>query len=185
MGKHHKKNKDEKEHNKKSHKGDHKGDHKNKKSHKSKREASKGSQSQKEMGSLSGIASLKRSGDVKVLKGDGFEVIKSEFHLGPLNLEVTKTSSSKQKSVKVARAVTEKLKGQMVIKVKEDGSTIVKSVQFEKPKQVDVRGSLGLEAKESSNLVRRSVLRMRPVAAQRLLKVARTILKEKTEVVKS
>merc|ERR1712241_1436569 len=107
---HHKKNKDEKEHNKKSHKGehkgDHKGDHKNKKSHKSKREANKGSQSQKEMGSLSGIASLKRSGDVKVLKGDGFEVIKSEFHLGPLNLEVTKTSSSKQKSVKVARAVT-------------------------------------------------------------------------------
>merc|ERR1712130_335354 len=180
-----KKNKDEKEHHKGEHKGEHKGDHKNKKSHKSKREANKGSQSQKEMGSLSGIASLKRSGDVKVLKGDGFEVIKSEFHLGPLNLEVTKTSSSKQKSVKVARAVTEKLTGQMVIKVKEDGSTIVKSVQFEKPKQVDVRGSLGLEAKESSNLVRRSVLRMRPVAAQRLLKVARTILKEKTEVVKS
>merc|ERR1719468_604533 len=143
--------------------------------------------SHKEMGSLSGIASLKRHGDVKVYKNsEGHEIIHSEFFIGPLSLEVTKSTNGngKSKNVKVARAVTEKLKGKMVIKVKSDGSATVRSVHFEKPQQVNVRGSLNMKTNESKNLAEKSYARLRPVAAQRLLKIAKSIVRNKTTVQK-
>lgn len=139
----------------------------------------------KEMGSLSGIASLRRHGSVQVFKNEeGTDIIRSEFTIGPLTLEVTKSikGPGKAQDVKIARAVTEKLKGKMVIKVKADGSTHVKSVQFEKPQQVDVRGSLGLKSADSKKLANKSVARMRPVAAQKLLKIAKSIIRNKTTV---
>jgi len=142
-----------------------------------------GKSQKREMGSLSGIASLKRDGDVSVYRNqEGTDIIKSEFTLGPLSLEVTKTDGGvgKAQNIKIARAVTEKLKGKMVIKVKSDGSTHVKSVKFEKPQQVDVRGSLGLKKEESSELATQSINKIRPVAAQRLLKIARSIIRNKT-----
>lgn len=173
--KHHNKNKN-KHHSKKA---------ENKKHHNSKRAAKKNTH--KEMGSLSGIASLKRHGDVKVFKNsEGQEIIHSEFFIGPLSLEVTKSTNGngKSKNVKVARAVTEKLKGKMIIKVKSDGSATVRSVHFEKPEQVNVRGSLNMKSNESKNLAEKSYARLRPVAAQRLLKIAKSIVKNKTTVQK-
>jgi len=173
--KHHNKNK---HHSKKS---------ENKKHHNTKRVAKNKKKSHKEMGSLSGIASLKRHGDVKVYKNsEGHEIIHSEFFIGPLSLEVTKSTNGngKSKNVKVARAVTEKLKGKMVIKVKSDGSATVRSVHFEKPQQVNVRGSLNMKTNESKNLAEKSYARLRPVAAQRLLKIAKSIVRNKTTVQK-
>jgi len=155
---------------------------KNKKN-KNKDNKREGKSQKREMGSLSGIASLKRDGDVSVYRNqEGTDIIKSEFTLGPLSLEVTKTDGGvgKAQNIKIARAVTEKLKGKMVIKVKADGSTHVKSVKFEKPQQVDVRGSLGLKKEESSELATQSINKIRPVAAQRLLKIARSIIRNKT-----
>merc|ERR1719468_920416 len=159
----------------------------NKKHHNTKRVAKNKKKSHKEMGSLSGIASLKRHGDVKVYKNsEGHEIIHSEFFIGPLSLEVTKSTNGngKSKNVKVARAVTEKLKGKMVIKVKSDGSATVRSVHFEKPQQVNVRGSLNMKTNESKNLAEKSYARLRPVAAQRLLKIAKSLVRNKTTVQK-
>jgi len=42
-------------------------------------------------GSLSGIATLRRTEDVIIVPGDGFNIITSEFSVGPLQLEVTKS----------------------------------------------------------------------------------------------
>lgn len=179
--KHHNKNKN-KHHSKKT---------ENKKHHHTKRDANKNKKNHenkhKEMGSLSGIASLKRHGDVKVFKNpEGHEIIHSEFFIGPLSLEVSKSTlgHGKSKNVKVARAVTEKLKGKMVIKVKSDGTTTVRSVHFQKPEQVNVRGSLNMKSSESKNLAEKSYFRLRPVAAQRLLMIAKSIVKNKTTVEK-
>jgi len=185
-------NKDEKKHqNKNKNKKHHSKKNENKKHHHTKRDANKNKKNNenkhKEMGSLSGIASLKRHGDVKVFKNsEGHEIIHSEFFIGPLSLEVSKSTHGhgKSKNVKVARAVTEKLKGKMVLKVKSDGSTTVKSVHFEKPQQVNVRGSLNMKSSESKNLAEKSYARLRPVAAQRLLKIAKSIVKNKTTVEK-
>jgi hypothetical protein len=45
------------------------------------------------MGSLSGIATLRREGDVEVLNSDSHKVITSSFSVGPLQLEVSKSVS--------------------------------------------------------------------------------------------
>ena len=45
------------------------------------------------MGSLSGIATLRREGDVEVLNADSHKVVTSSFSVGPLQLEVSKTLS--------------------------------------------------------------------------------------------
>merc|ERR1711973_919925 len=110
----------------------------------------------KTMGSLAGIATLRRS-----------KVVKSDFTIGPLQLEVSKTVGKGQaRSVKTAKAVTEELSGKMVLKVKPDGSAHVKSVFFHKPEKVEVRGSLGNQKKRSDTYLKNSVGKVRPMAAQ-------------------
>merc|ERR1719378_1359754 len=132
----------------------------------------------KSMGSLAGIATLRRSGDVILLDGGDYKTVKSDFSIGPLQLEVSKTfGSGKSRSVKSAKAVTEKLVGRITLKVKPDGSAHVKSVSFKKPEQVEIRGSLSEQKKRSDKYLKNSVGRIRPMAAQRLLKMARYVLK--------
>ena len=46
-------------------------------------------------GSLSGIATLKRAGAVEVAAGDEHDLVTSEFTVGPLQLEVSKSVSKK------------------------------------------------------------------------------------------
>ena len=60
-----------------------------------------------------------------------------------------------------------------VLKVKPDGSAHVKKVVFKKPEQVDVLGSISVQKKRSNTYLRNSVNRMRPIAAQKILKTAR------------
>merc|ERR1711874_694284 len=97
----------------------------------------------KARGSLSGIATLRRSGAVEITVEEDHKIISSEFTVGPLQLEVSKSfGEAKERQVKTAKASTDVMKGVMVLKVKADGSAHVKKVIFKKPDHVDVSGSL-------------------------------------------
>merc|ERR1712110_1250306 len=92
----------------------------------------------KSMGSLAGIATLRRSGDVVVADEESHKVVTSTFTVGPLQLEVSKTyGEGKARTVRTAKASTDVMSGTMVLKVKPDGSAHVKKVVFKKPEQVD------------------------------------------------
>jgi len=67
--------------------------------------------------------------------------------------------------------------GNMVLKVKPDGSAHVLKVVFSKPDHVDVQGSLSDNKPRSITYLKNSVNRMRPIAAQKILKTARYVLK--------
>jgi len=130
------------------------------------------------MGSLAGIATLRRSGDVTVMDEDNHKVVTSTFTVGPLQLEVSKTlGQGKSRTVKTAKATTDVMTGTMILKVKPDGSAHVKKVVFDKPDHVDVKGSLSDNKPRSITYLKNSVNRMRPIAAQKILKTARYVLK--------
>merc|ERR1712106_1067113 len=132
----------------------------------------------KVMGSLAGIATLRRSGDVTVQDDENHKVVTSSFTVGPLQLEVSKTlGQGKSRTVKTAKATTDVMSGTMVLKVKPDGSAHVKKVVFSKPEKVDVKGSLSDNKPRSISYLKNSVNRMRPIAAQKILKTARYVLK--------
>merc|ERR1712223_688397 len=139
----------------------------------------------KTLATLSGIATLRRTGDVEVMNAENHKIVKSKFNVGPLQLEVKKTvGKGKGRSVKTAKAITEKLSGKIVIKVKPDGTSHVRSVVFMKPEEVDVRGTLG-DKKRSDLFLKRSIGQVRPVAAQRVLKMARYVMKSPSTVERS
>merc|ERR1712223_194004 len=139
----------------------------------------------KTVATLSGIATLRRTGDVEVMNAENHKIVKSKFNVGPLRLEVKKTvGKGKGRSVKTAKAITEKLSGKIVIKVKPDGTSHVRSVVFMKPEEVDVRGTLG-DKKRSDLFLKRSIGQVRPVAAQRVLKMARYVMKSPSTVERS
>jgi len=183
-----KRNNDHKNHknnNKKSSKGK-KGKGSNKKPNKSKKQSREDVSKGKTMGALSGIATLRRNGDVEVMNADGHVVVKSQFSVGPLQLEVSKQSGrGSSKSVQTAKAITEKLAGKMLLKVKTDGSAHVKSVYFQKPEEVSVKGSLGDKKSRSDRYLENSMKGIRPLAAQRVLKMARYVLKSPSTVERS
>jgi len=137
----------------------------------------------KTLGSLAGIASLRRSGDVVVQDVEDHKVITSTFTVGPLSLEVSKTyKNGKSKSVRTAKAVTEVMYGTMQLKVKLDGSAHVKKVVFKNPESVEVAGSVTDSRQRSDTYLRNSVKRMRPLAAQKILKTARYVLRAPSAV---
>jgi hypothetical protein len=136
------------------------------------------SKESKVMGSLAGIATLRRSGDVTVIDDENHKVVTSSFSVGPIQLEVSKTlGQGKSRTVRTAKATTDVMTGTMVLKVKPDGSAHVKKVVFAKPDHVDVKGSLSDNTPRSITYLKNSVNRMRPMAAQKILKTARYVLK--------
>merc|ERR1712045_813453 len=137
----------------------------------------------KSMGSLAGIATLRRSGDVVVGDEESHKIVTSTFTVGPLQLEVSKTyGEGKARTVRTAKASTDVMSGTMVLKVKPDGSAHVKKVVFKKPVQVDVLGSISDQKKRSDTYLKNSVNKMRPIAAQKILKTARYVLKAPSTV---
>lgn len=132
----------------------------------------------KSMGSLAGIATLRREGDVEVKDESSHKTVTSSFTVGPLQLEVSKTyGHGKERTVRTAKASTDVMTGTMILKVKPDGSAHVKKVVFQKPEQVDVLGSISDQKKRSDSYLKNSVSKMRPIAAQKILKTARYVLK--------
>merc|ERR1712110_450477 len=144
----------------------------------SRKQKRKDSDEGKARGSLSGIATLRRSGPVEITEEEDHKIISSEFTVGPLQLEVSKSfGEAKERQVKTAKASTDVMKGVMVLKVKADGSAHVKKVVFKKPDHVDVSGSLSAKERKSETQLRNSFNRSRGLAAQKILKTARYVLK--------
>ena len=69
------------------------------------------------------------------------------------------------------------MNGVIILKVKTDGSAHVKKVVFKKPDSVDVSGSLDDKQERSASLIRNSFNRSRGLAAQKILKTAKYVLK--------
>ena len=61
--------------------------------------------------------------------------------------------------------------------MKPDGTAHVKKVVFKKPENVEVKGKLSENDPRSLNYLRNSVNKMRPLAAMKVLKTARYVLK--------
>lgn len=138
------------------------------------------------MGSLAGIATLRRSGDVLITNEENHKIVSSQFSVGPLSLEVSKSYGRGQaRTLKTAKAITEVMYGNMVLKVKPDGSAHVKKVVFKSPDSVEVRGSIADKKQRSDTYLKNSVKKMRPLAAQKILKTARFILKKPSTVRKN
>ena len=68
------------------------------------------------------------------------------------------------------------------MQVKADGSAHVKKVVFRNPDSVEVTGSLTDKRARSDSYLRNSVKRMRPMAAQKILKTARYVLRPPSAV---
>lgn len=93
---------------------------------------------QKAEGSLSGLASLKRVGNVKVISdAEGRNsTIKAKFTLGPLILRVEKSfKKGSVRSVKSATARTNEMIGRIKFSVLDDRATLM-SIKVQQPKQV-------------------------------------------------
>jgi len=153
----------------------------NKGKNKARKQDTRDGKSEKMVGSLSGIATMERAGDVKVEDEDNHKVVSSEFSVGPLQLQVSKIyGKGKARTVRTAKAVTEVMSGTLVLKVKPDGTAHVKKVVFKKPENVEVKGKLSENNPRSLNSMRNSVNKMRPLAAMKILKTARYVLKSPT-----
>lgn len=132
----------------------------------------------KARGSLSGVATLRRINDVNIVNEEDHKLITSEFTVGPLELSVSKAfGKGKERTVRTAKATTDLMNGVIVLKVKTDGSAHVKKVVFKKPDSVDVSGSLDDKQERSASLIRNSFNRSRGLAAQKILKTAKYVLK--------
>merc|ERR1712184_209146 len=174
---HKNKNKNKKDSNKKG-KGKGKNARKNNNAKSKKGRKDSDGKGEKMVGSLSGIASMERKGDVKVMDEENHKVVTSEFSVGPLQLQVSKIyGRGKARTVKTARAITEVMSGTLVLKVKPDGTAHVKKVVFKKPENVEVKGKLSDSQPRSLTSMRNSVNKMRPLAAMKILKTARYVLK--------
>jgi len=172
----------EKRSKKKQHEGKHKHEHKgkNKKAEKAKnnKKGRSGKDEGPAMGSLTGMATLRRQGDVQIKNAANHKIVKSLFSVGPLELEVSKKyGSGKPRTVRTAMAKTDVMTGIMQLKVKEDGSAHIISVVFKRPEDVDVSGSISDNRKRSDNFLNNSFNKVRPLAAQKILKTARFVLK--------
>jgi len=161
----------------KKQKGKSKGKKNSKKGNRSRSNKQSREESEKMLGSLSGIATLRRNGDVTVENVDNHKELKSYFHVGPLKLEVSKVyGKGKSRTIRSAKAVTDIMSGVMTLKVKEDGTAHVKKVVFKEPENVDVQGSLSDNKVRSLRSMKKTVSQIRPIAAIRVLKTARYVL---------
>ncbi|XP_017081135.1 acidic repeat-containing protein isoform X1 [Drosophila eugracilis] len=117
---------------------------------------------QKAEGRLSGLASLKRVGNVKVISdAEGRNsTIKAKFTLGPLVLRVEKSfKKGSVRSVKSATARTNEMIGRIKFSVLDDRATLM-SIKVQQPKQVEV------ESKDNHDRTREFVWRRTPKIAK-------------------
>merc|ERR1711915_541573 len=139
-------------------------------------------QEEKARGSLSGIATLRRTKDAQIMDENGHKILTSYFAVGPLKLSVTKSlGEGQERTIKTAEATTDVMDGVMVLKVKPDGSAHVKKVEFQKPEKVDVTGSLNDAKERSVSRIKNSFNKSRGLAANKLLKAARYVLKSNSK----
>lgn len=89
-------------------------------------------------GSMYGLASLKRVGDVKVLSENDVNTVKSNFILGPLTLKVQKMFlRNNKRELRSATATTSEMRGRITLRIS-NGSATLRSIKVQQPKQVKI-----------------------------------------------
>ncbi|XP_045772059.1 acidic repeat-containing protein-like [Maniola jurtina] len=88
-------------------------------------------------GTLYGLSSLRRTGDVAVNIMSDHTTVKSNFAVGPLILRVEKEVGRK-KEIKSATATTAEMMGKLTLRVNNEGVATLHSIKVLQPKQVRV-----------------------------------------------
>ncbi|CAH2106330.1 unnamed protein product [Euphydryas editha] len=93
----------------------------------------------KAKGTLYGLSSLRRSGDVAVSIMSDHTTVKSNFAVGPLILRVEKeVGRGAKKELKSATATTAEMMGKLTLRVNNQGVASLHSIKVLQPKQVRV-----------------------------------------------
>lgn len=90
-------------------------------------------------GTLYGLSSIKRSGNVKVNQMADYTSVKSNFLLGPLILKVEKQfGKGTKRELRLATATTQEMIGRITLRII-NGSASLHSIKVQQPKQVPKR----------------------------------------------
>lgn len=90
-------------------------------------------------GTLYGLSSIKRSGNVKVNQMADYTSVKSNFLLGPLILKVEKQfGKGTKRELRLATATTQEMIGRITLRIV-NGAASLHSIKVQQPKQVPKR----------------------------------------------
>jgi len=84
-----------------------------------------------------------------------------------------------ERSVRSAKATTDIMTGEMILKVKPDGSARVQKLGFKRPGNVSVEGRVTDKAERAESFLKRSFNKSKGLAAAKILKMARFVLNNK------
>jgi len=149
---------------------------KGKKSKKSKKKRSrKKRRASSIVGVLSGLSTLKRSGDVVVQGEPGNSDIVADFTAGPVNL-IAIRKLGKGKKQRRSKATVNTLKGRMVINFSE-GASQINDIILYRPDIIDVDGALSKGKKKQTDAqMMKKVRQVNPIVATKLKQVTRDVL---------
>jgi hypothetical protein len=130
-------------------------------------------------GTLYGLSSMRRSGDVRVNAMADFTTVKSNFILGPLILKVEKQfGKSGRRELRVATARTQEMLGRINLRIV-NGSAVLHSIKVQQPKQVSIQ-SKDNHDKTREYLWKRSS-HIAHLVSEKLSTAARAMLKPQTK----
>lgn len=90
-------------------------------------------------GTLYGLSSIKRTGNVKVNQMADYTSVKSNFLLGPLVLKVEKQfGKGNKRELRLATATTQEMLGRITLRIV-NGAATLHSIKVQQPKQVPKR----------------------------------------------
>ena len=92
---------------------------------------------------------------------------------------VLKLKEGQERSVRSAKATTDIMTGEMILKVKPDGSARVQKLGFKRPGNVSVEGRVTDKAERAESFLKRSFNKSKGLAAAKILKMARFVLNNK------
>merc|ERR1712106_695825 len=172
------KNKNNKNKNNKSKRSTNKSHNKKGNSNKGNKKSKSGAQTSR--ASVSGIASLRRSGDVTVVNRKDGKELRSASTIGPVELNINrKFGSGKSATVRTATASATELTGQMNLYVAANGKAKITKFTIARPAVVTTSGNLNKDENKRSgtnNFMEMSIARSTPFAAKKLKLAARDVL---------
>jgi len=129
---------------------------------------------------LHGMSHIAREGDVRLFNMKNGRTLITEFTIGPVELDVTRTFGSGEESKATASAT--KLKGKMKLKINKEGKPKIKNLKIKGPniKDITTSGSVARGESNSSGkgFIKKSVKKLSPTAAKKLLRAAKAIIQD-------
>ncbi|CAB3229999.1 unnamed protein product [Arctia plantaginis] len=121
-------------------------------------------------GTLYGLSSLRRTGDVAVSIMSNYTSVKSNFAVGPLILRVQKeVGRGAKKDIRSATATTAEMVGKLTLRINNEGIASLHTIKVLQPKQVRVDSN----NERTRELVWRRSARIAHVVSQKLLSASK------------